>query len=326
MGTRTAGLLLAGIIVTRASACMFSKLLLAGMGPFTLMALRFGIVSALLALLFGGKLVRADRATIRRGAAIGALFFIVMSLETMALCYSASSTVCFLENTAIVLVPLLEAAHARRAPRIRDIACTLAVLAGVGLLTLQEGISGFGTGEALSLAAAVFYALAIMVTARAARAHDSLTLGVLQVGVMGIASPIAAFALESPALPGGGMEWLYLAVLVFVCTGFGFTLQPVAQRYLSAEQAGIFCALNPLTAGICGTLFLAEPLGSARLAGMALVLLGIMVASLKKPDPENPLRQSAAESNVPPSPPTVKSLEGTLIKGKRGEGGSGAWA
>jgi drug/metabolite transporter (DMT)-like permease len=68
-----------------------------------------------------------------------------------------------------------------------------------------------------------------------------------------------------------------------VCSGFGFTLQPVAQAGTTAERAGMFCALNPLVACVLGVVFLHEHIGAQGLVGAALILTGILLSYAKLP-------------------------------------------
>ncbi|MBQ3263227.1 MAG: DMT family transporter [Oscillospiraceae bacterium] len=110
---------------------------------------------------------------------------------------------------------------------------------------------------------------------------DALAAGIVQVGTIGLLGLVSAFLFESPRLPQGGTEWLGILALAVVCTGFGFTLQPVAQRGTTAERAGLFCAVNPMVAATLGAVFLHETLTAQSLAGMGLILLGIFAASIK---------------------------------------------
>lgn len=68
-----------------------------------------------------------------------------------------------------------------------------------------------------------------------------------------------------------------------VCSGFGFTLQPVAQAGTTAERAGMFCALNPLVASVLGVVFLQEHIGGQGIVGAALILTGILLSYAKPP-------------------------------------------
>ena len=66
-----------------------------------------------------------------------------------------------------------------------------------------------------------------------------------------------------------------LAVLVVVCTIFGFTFQPVAQARVSAEMTGILAALNPAVAAIIGALVLQEQFGWLGALAVVLILIAI---------------------------------------------------
>lgn len=287
LGVRQAEVLLAAIIAARASSFLFSKLLLAHLGPFTLMGIRFLAAFVLLALVFRRRLARMSRVTFLRGMALGVAFFVVMAFELHALTLAPTSTVSFLENTAIVLVPMGEAMLARRLPGRRTTAAALVALAGVGLLTLSANTAGSGlapdAGAALALGAALAYAAAMILTDRIAKQDDPLVLGILQVGWIGVLGLAAAFLTERPELPQGGGEWACLAVLVLVCSGFGFTLQPVAQRPLTSEVTSLMCALNPLVASVLGVAVLDERLGAAGVCGLALILAAIVVATVRVP-------------------------------------------
>lgn len=297
MSRRLSELLLAAVIAARATSYLFSKLILQGMGIFNLMAVRFLIAFALLAVLFFPRLRRIDRRSLFGGAVMGALYFLTMAAELRGLQRVPTSTVSFLENTAIVWVPLLAAALSRRAPERKTLLGAAFCLAGVGLLTLSSAL-GFGAGEAWCLAAALLYASAILTTDQLTHGKlDALAAGIVQVGTIGLLGLVSTLLLESPRLPQGGTEWLGILALAVVCTGFGFTLQPVAQRGTTAERAGLFCAVNPMVAATLGAVFLHETLTIQSLASMALILLGIFTAGrsgkhLKTPAPYGKMKET----------------------------------
>lgn len=284
MSRRNAEILLAAVIIARSTACLLSKITMEDMGPFTLMAWRFLIAFAVLAVLFHRHIrtavLAAPRRTLASGLYLGGLFFLVMSAELFGLRSTDSSTTSFLENTAIVMVPLFQAALCRRLPGFRSLAGAALTLTGIGFLTLQGARVSLGQGEVLCLLAAALYALAIILTDRLSRSCDPLVLGILQVGVMGSLSLFAALLFETPAAPSNGSVWAAILYLSLICSCFGFTLQPVAQRHTSAQRASLFCALNPLTAAVLGVLLLHEQMGPSAILGAAFVLSGILLASL----------------------------------------------
>ena len=153
------------------------------------------------------------------------------------------------------------------------------------MLTLGGGVR-FGLGEAFSLLAATLYACAILATDRLTHKGglDTLAAGIVQVATIGALSLIASCAVETPRLPQGGTEWGSVLALAVVCSGFGFTLQPVAQAGTTAERAGMFCALNPLVASVLGVVFLHERIGAQGILGAALILSGILLSYARLSD------------------------------------------
>lgn len=274
MTERKAELLLAGVVLARSTSYLFSKIGLRTLDIFNLMGLRFLAGFLLLALLFRGRLRHLGAKTVLRGAALGFSFFLVMAAELTGLKTAPSSTASLLVNTAVVLVPLLEAALRRRLPERRTVLGALAALSGVAVLTLRSSLS-IHAGELLCIAAALLYAGSIILTDRLSRRDDPLTIGILQVGFVGVFALAASLLTETPRLPDSGVEWGVVLALAVVCTGFGFTLQPVAQRYIDVERAGLFCALNPVAAAVLGGLVLRERLGWRGVIGCALVLSAV---------------------------------------------------
>ena len=96
---------------------------------------------------------------------------------------------------------------------------------------------------------------------------------------MGVFTVIATFIFETPRMPNSSTEWGIILMLALVCSCFGFTLQPVAQKYVPSTRASQFCALNPLTATILSVVVMKEPLGIGGAIGAALILAGILMQS-----------------------------------------------
>ena len=67
--------------------------------------------------------------------------------------------------------------------------------------------------------------------------------------------------------------------LALLCSVYGFTFQPLAQRYLSASRAAEFCALNPLSTSLASSVFLGERLGISGFIGAAAILSGLFLHS-----------------------------------------------
>ena len=281
MTEKQAEMLLACVIAVRASSFMFNKFLLAEMGVFNILGLRFLIAGVLLSLIFHKKLRALKRTELLAGAVIGALFYGVIAVEMAATKMADTSTVSLLENCAVIIVPVYEALLTRRLPDRKTALGVLLAFAGVVCLSLHH--HSFSAGMLLALLSAFIYAAAILVTARLSRRDcDPLTVGVVQVVTLGVLGMLSSFLFETPTLPSSAVNWLRVLWLACVCAGFGFTLQPLAQRNISsAARAGTFCAMSPATATFLGVVVLHETLGVAGVLGLALILFSILLPHLR---------------------------------------------
>ena len=279
-----ATILMAALVIARGTSFMFSKLLLTDMGPLSLLGIRFLLAFIIIFAIFFRyikKAVKKDPNVIRISVILGAINFLCMASELIGLQYTTSSTCAFIENSAIVIVPVMEAFLLRRAPSWQIIVCSVLTMGGVALITVGSGFDGFGLGEFLCVIAALTFAIAIIINGRSSRIHDSFTIGLLSVGTMGFMAITAALVFESPHLPNTSEQWMMLMMLVLVCTCLGFVLQPVAQSRISIQMAGVMFGLNPLTAAVLGWIFMGEALGTAGVIGGLLIIIGIVGISLR---------------------------------------------
>lgn len=265
------------LTLARSTSFMFTKKLLEDMQTFNILAVRFILAFILLFLIFFKKMIHIDRRTLLGGIAIGVAFFATMAGETLALNTLDSSTTSFIEHAAIVLVPIFESILTRKLPKALIIICDIITLVGIGFLTLSTGGIRLEPGEIIALLTAIVYAWGVIITNRCSQHGKTIELGVIQIGTMGILSLFATLIFEKPKLPWQTNQWLYLAYLIIICTGFAFTLQPLAQSHLSSEMAALLCAVNPLGAAICGAVFLHETFAVAEIIGSILIMSGIVL-------------------------------------------------
>lgn len=291
---RTGCILMASLSVARGASFLFSKYLLNSMEPLSLLGIRFLIAFAVLFLLFSRKVisdVKANPRIIAVSLLLGIVYFICMAAELTGLKYTTAATCSFLENSAIVIVPIAEAFLLRRLPKPIVLVSAVITFIGIGLIIFNNSaagvssgipfISSLGLGELLCIIAALTYAAAIIITDRVSGIHDPLTFGIIYVGFMGAFGMIASFMTETPHLPQSGTQWALLLILAVICTAFGFALQPVAQKPLTSESAGIICAVNPLTTAVMGWLFMGDALGLSGIVGAALIITGIVLPNMK---------------------------------------------
>jgi drug/metabolite transporter (DMT)-like permease len=168
-------------------------------------------------------------------------------------------------------------------------------LALVGLSLIVELWSGStaldGLGVAAALAAALAYAVYILMAERGVRTRDPISLSCYGFGFAAlfwlVVQPVWRFPFgrvdDSVSLLGeldsvSAPVWLLLLFVVVVGTMATFALVVSALRHVSATRVGIVAMLEPAAAAAVAWIWLGEALGAAQLAGGAIVLAGIVLA------------------------------------------------
>lgn len=274
-------ILMASIMVARGSSFIFSKWLMDDLEPMNVLSVRFCLAFVILAVIFHKKLLVLDKKTVFKGMLLGMGYTLNMLVEMYSLKLIDAGTCSFIENSAIVIVPLYVAVQTRTLPQKKTVYCALIAFAGVGLLTISGGATSFNLGSFLAILGALIFGVCVLITDYVSRDGDPITMGVLQIGFMGLFSTILTFATEKPRLPQTDIEWSMILMLALVCSCFGFTFQPLAQKYLSAETAGVFTAINPLSTCFLGILLGQEDADGFKLLGGILVVIAVLLSIRK---------------------------------------------
>ena len=282
MSSSKAKLLLIAVFVARGVSFLFSKALMHDIMPMSILAVRFLLAFFVLGGVFFRKLTSCSRASLRGGVILGILYTVCMTFEMYGLRLIDAGVSSLIENMAIVLVPIYIAVLTRTLPKRKTMLCAGLAVAGVGFLSLAEShLEGSGLGILLMILAAMTYAICIITTEKVSQEADPITVGMIQLGTMGVLSLIISLTMGQFSLPKTGEQWLMLLLLVLVCSCFGFAFQPVGQKYVPAETAAVFTVMNPLTASILGITIAKESISASKLIGYALILAGLFLYNMR---------------------------------------------
>ena len=262
-------------LALRGSSLLFSSIAMRTMGPFLLMGTRFLIAFIVIGLLFRKNLVSVTKKELLHCALIGLGLFLSIFFELKGLQTTPSTVTSFLEGAVVAIVPVLTCIIARKLPDKVTVITVVIAMAGVGFLTLKGDHLGFTIGETLIIIDALFYSISVLITDWAAKNDDPMNVAIYQMLFISIFAFIGAFIFEDIRLPESGTEWGAVLALALICSGVGFTLQPLGQKYITPERAGLLTVLNPLAATVLGMIFLNEKLTPSIIAGAILILISI---------------------------------------------------
>ncbi|WP_368654598.1 DMT family transporter [Ornithinibacillus sp. 4-3] len=277
--TRTqANLILVTITISWGTSYIFMKMAADTMSAFSIVALRFGIAFILMFLLFYKKMLKVDRRTLQYSFVLGALLAATFIVFIAGVRTTSASVAGFLTSTTVMFVPLFQMIITRKLP-VRKIRIAV-LLAFIGLLLFSiKGDFSLSTGALLCLAGAAIYGVYIIVTNKFAKEVDAFVLGIYQLGFTGVIALMFVFIAQTPLTPPSKMEWIAVLGLAIICTAYGTTMQPVAQKYTTAENTGFIFALEPLFAAGFAFILLNETLTGQEYIGAAFILISVLIAN-----------------------------------------------
>ena len=275
------------------SSYLFMKMGLEELGPCNVIFLRFGVAFLATLPLLLRRRAKLNRTALLDGAVLGLLLAGLFLFLLNGLEHTTSANAGFLTSLTVVFVPVIMALKTRTMPAQNVLLGLLLSLCGIGLLTLSGGMqTGGASGDALCVIGAFFYALQICYTNYAARRSDPVVIGVVQLGVASLCGLVLALFLETPTLPTTSSGIFAVLMLGLLCSGFGFVMQPVAQRFTTPTRTGLIFSLEPVFAALLGMIFLNEAFTVNTAVGAVLAFAGVMVSSMGS-QPEPRLRSAA---------------------------------
>ncbi len=277
-----ADLLLLGVAATWGATFITVKNALSGISPFVFITMRFTLAFLFLLLLYRPKEL-LKRSNLRAGVMIGFFLFGGYALQTVGLQYTSAANAGFITGLSVVLVPILNIFISKKYPSFYVLGGALAASLGLALMTLDEHLI-FHLGDLLILLCAVSFALHIITIGIFAPQQDTTVLTVTQIGLVAVLSSILTFFLpqENWQITWRKDLWLALGLTAIPATSLAILIQNRVQQYTSPARTAIIFATEPVFGAFFAWYSGGEILTTRALWGAALVLLGMLIAELKK--------------------------------------------
>ena len=277
--SRWAALALIGVTAVWGSTFVLFKGPLTRMPAADFLALRFWIAAIALMVISPRSSLRITARHWRLGLPLGLAYGAGQVLQAVGLARASAVVSGFLTGAYVVLTPLLAAVLLRRrVPASVWFAVALAT-AGLALISLR-GLS-IGTGEALTLASTVLYALHILGLGAWSRPGEAHQLAITQMIWVAVVCTAAALP-GGLSLPGRPSDWIVLIYMALAGAALALTVQTWAQARLAPTRAAVIMTTEPVWAGVFAVTIGGEALTWRLLTGGAVVLAAMYVAELRR--------------------------------------------
>ncbi len=278
--------LLATLALLAVTACWGStffliKDLLDRLPVLDFLAVRFLIATVTLCVLFPRALGRLSVAARKQAAVLGLLYGVAQILQTARLAHTPARVSGFITGMYVICTPLFAAPLLRQRIGLATWGAVLLAVSGLGVLTLS-GLS-VGYGEALTLVAAMLYALHIVGLGAWSRAEDAIgmTIGmtIVQLGVI----TVVCFTVTAPdgiTLPDRSGDWASVVYMAVFAAGLALWFQTWAQAHLPPTRSAIIMSMEPVFAALFAVLLGGEDATLRMLVGGSMVLAAMLIVEI----------------------------------------------
>lgn len=260
-------------------------------GPFTYNAVRsfLGCLS-LIPVIFWVKYSKPDLRSnakkfyqrinlLKAGSLCGLAMFTAMTIQQYSIQYVTAGKSGFITALYIIFVPLISFFLGKKIAK-RVIFSVLMAVVGLYLLCYRPG-GGFNIYDVLSLVAAFFYGVHILIVDHYSHRVHPVKMSCLQFFIVGFLSLILMWIFETPDLAHIVACKVPLIYSGIITCGIAYTLQIYGQKYTFPILATLILCLESVFAVIGGALILGEVMTVQEIMGCVLMISAVILANTK---------------------------------------------
>ncbi|MCT8975332.1 DMT family transporter [Clostridium sp. CX1] len=256
------------------------KIALFTMTPFYLLSFRFLCSGLLLGIIFFKKMKTIDRKSVISGIILGLSLYIGQTLQTIGLKYTTAGKQAFLLASYTIIVPFISWIIVKKKPDIYSFFAGLLTLIGIGLLSLQGGLS-ISYGDSLSLMFAVVFAFQIVLIGIYVKNINPIHLTTVQLLIAGTLTLISALIFEPSIKSVTTDAVLSIGYLVIFNTTIAFLVQNIAQKYTSDTHASIIISLESVFGFLLSVILMKELVTLRMILGCVLIFTAVIISKTK---------------------------------------------
>ena len=273
-----------------------TRIVISQIAPTLAVLYRFSLASLLLYLILKVRrkklrILKEDRPKMFLAGLFGvALNF---TLENLGVKYTSTANVALLVATIPAITLVFENKRLGLKTRWREAAGILVSIAGIGLISLS-GQSGFALslfGDAMVLLSSFAWAFYTSLLSDLKGSYDSMeiTLYTNFFGALCMVPTILVTGIQIPT----GPALFHLVYLVLFCSIFAYVLYMWSLKRLGGVRVNSYINIQPIVALAASIFFLREPVTGIRLAGAAVIILGVWIVNRSRQGPAVPAAERA---------------------------------
>ena len=258
------------------------KIGLGSLDVFYALGLRYLIATAILFLIFKGRLVENLKNTNKKALVIVSLVTAAEFLTgNLAIMLSSATVAGFLMCISIIFTPFLSRLILKDKMDKRIFPVVILCVAGLYMLCSGNGGFSFGLGEIFALLCSLTTAVSLILSSKFLEKEEAVTLSAGQCMVTAIVSLVIAGIMGKIVTPGAinASGWYCVLYLAFICTVLAYMFQNAALGRISPVYASVTFCLEPIFTALAASILLKERLSAIGKWGAVLILFAILITT-----------------------------------------------
>ena len=254
---------------------------------YSMMSVRYTIAFAVCFVLFRRRVIDTlktvpVKAWLIPGLCIGMSYL----LNNVALSLTEATSVAFIRSLSVLITPVFAFLVYHTHYRWQHMLLQILVIPGLYLLCVRGGLSGFGTGEAVTLAAAILTAGALVFSKNYLEMVDPVSMTALQGGCSAVLAMAGCMFFEKGLHLENttGTAWLIILYLAILCTFLGYLMQNLSLTRISERSVSLLQSLCPVMTAFFSFILLGERLSAAGIAGAAIIIACVIASTVMRGD------------------------------------------
>jgi len=223
---------------------------------------------------------KIDKVYLAGGAMMGVALLLAYIFQTYGLRLTTPGKNAFLTSAYCVIVPFLYWAYIRKKPDKFNAMAALICIAGIGFISLDNDLH-IGTGDALTIACGLFFAIHIVITAKAVDKRDPVMLAVIQFATAGILSLICAVIFEPAPSGVTAVDVWTMVFLTVVSTAGCIMMQIFGQKYTPPSQTAVIMTFESVFGALSSVILYNEIMTFRLIVGFALTFAAVIISETK---------------------------------------------
>ena len=224
--------------------------------------------------------VKIDKSYFSGGVVMGVALLLAYAFQTYGLNLTTPGKNAFLTSVYCVIVPFLYWAYNKSKPDKFNAIAALICIAGIGFISLDDSLH-IGAGDALTIVCGLFFALHIVITARAVGKRDPVALAVIQFASAGILALVCALFFEPAPSGVTSTDVWTLVFLTVVSTAACILMQIFGQKYTPPSQAAVIMTFESVFGALSSAVLYNEAMTFRLVFGFALTFAAVIISETK---------------------------------------------